>query len=261
MEERSEFDSEPDNLFEVKTINGKRINNGVEEYLVEWVGYSEMTWEPKEHLENIAYMINQYEKNMKKKAETSMIKEKGTSKIREEGQFAGEMYTKERRLKMKAGVSDDFSDSLSDSSVELKAKKVKAPKANQSLRDFGPRPEEGMSSFMDYGPRPLLGKFGLGGPGQLKTGQANGKTIEIGEDGSFEKGDKVLRIFEWWLDKGDGKSRSFRIMFIVEWKKRGKRLKPRPSIVDHFQMREGAPEILLDFYESKISVGFGPEVY
>ncbi len=49
--------------FIVEKILDKRIKGSKIEYLVKWEGYSEAdnTWEPIKNLENVVYLINEYE--------------------------------------------------------------------------------------------------------------------------------------------------------------------------------------------------------
>jgi hypothetical protein len=41
---------EDENIFQVRRIMGHRIRDGVKEYLIDWLGYAERTWEPEDHI-------------------------------------------------------------------------------------------------------------------------------------------------------------------------------------------------------------------
>lgn len=61
MKPKNDSENEVEDLFEVKAIHAKRLKGGREEYLIEWVGYDERTWEPKKNLENIKKMIEKFD--------------------------------------------------------------------------------------------------------------------------------------------------------------------------------------------------------
>jgi hypothetical protein len=64
--------------YEVRDIVGERTLHGQKQYLVEWVGYPEKTWEPIENLDGCQETIDAYKKRSKRKAE----KEKRRAKKR-----------------------------------------------------------------------------------------------------------------------------------------------------------------------------------
>lgn len=240
MDDGGQSDSEPDNLFEVKTINGKRINNGVEEYLVEWVGYNEMTWEPKEHLENISSMIKLYEKSIQRKAESNKSGSASSYKMTSDHHSSSNgLFSKNISNSSRPSVLDD-SESMSQSSEDQKTQKSIKGSSHQM------RPER----FQEF----PSSRGGYSVKNSFKPQKKKKEVQTVSEDGSFAQGDKPLTILEWWIDKSDFKNEQFKIIFIVEWKKRSKGLRPRPSAVDHIQMREYASSLLLDFYESRISI-------
>ena len=59
----------------VEKILDKKKTNGIMKYKVKWEGYSEneCTWEPRENLSNVKYLIEEYENSIKPKEK---IKEK-----------------------------------------------------------------------------------------------------------------------------------------------------------------------------------------
>ena len=55
--------------YEVSKILGKRKHKGRYQYLILWEGYpeSQSTWEPREHLKKIAYMVKEYNQNHRRR--------------------------------------------------------------------------------------------------------------------------------------------------------------------------------------------------
>ena len=55
--------------FEVESIQGARVDNGEEVFFVKWKGYpvSENTWEPRCHLKDYEYLVQQFERKEKKR--------------------------------------------------------------------------------------------------------------------------------------------------------------------------------------------------
>jgi hypothetical protein len=65
--------------YDVERILEKDENNGIPLYLVKWLGYplKEATWEPKSNLVNVKYMIEEYDKSLKKKKNKESVTLKG----------------------------------------------------------------------------------------------------------------------------------------------------------------------------------------
>ena len=55
--------------YEVESIIGKRVEDGIPIYLIKWLGYdiSEATWMQKKQLNNCKKLLNKYEREIKKR--------------------------------------------------------------------------------------------------------------------------------------------------------------------------------------------------
>ena len=64
--------------YEVEEIVARKVVDGKVHYQVKWIGYpsEDNTWEPKEHLENVIQMVEEFEKQYGKKAKKSEKPEK-----------------------------------------------------------------------------------------------------------------------------------------------------------------------------------------
>lgn len=68
----SEAEEEEDGYVVEKILKKKKMSNGQIKYLVKWQGYEEekdQTWEPKENLDNVKEMVDNFEKAETKKTE------------------------------------------------------------------------------------------------------------------------------------------------------------------------------------------------
>ena len=68
MENEDAQSKEPE-FYEVEKIVDMRIRSGKKYFYIKWVGYSskDNTWEPTEHLFNVAYMVEEFEAKRKAK--------------------------------------------------------------------------------------------------------------------------------------------------------------------------------------------------
>lgn len=66
------------------------------------------------------------------------------------------------------------------------------------------------------------------------------------DEGDLRKGDKMKKILF---------AKKFRglILFGIEWEQRDNGVKPEISFYDNEQLKKLAPQILIDFYEERIS--------
>ena len=60
----TDSDEDEDEEFEVQRIITSRINNDRVEYLVQWIGYEERTWEPVGNLENARNILQDFHENV-----------------------------------------------------------------------------------------------------------------------------------------------------------------------------------------------------
>ena len=63
MEPSEKKEPEKQELFQVEKICDCKVVRSKKDYLIKWVGYSpkDNTWEPVDHLENVRYMVDEFE--------------------------------------------------------------------------------------------------------------------------------------------------------------------------------------------------------
>lgn len=76
--------------------------------------------------------------------------------------------------------------------------------------------------------------------------------VALGRQGSFAHGDEAMKVSEFTLQADKKKPTLADALFKVEWKKKGAD-KPASSDVSAKDLRKFAPEVLLDFYEERIT--------
>ena len=65
-----------ENIYQVRRVTDHRIRDGVKEYLIDWLGYDEKTWEPEQNMIESPGAISEYWKRVKEK---SLVRKKGDS--------------------------------------------------------------------------------------------------------------------------------------------------------------------------------------
>lgn len=85
--------------------------------------------------------------------------------------------------------------------------------------------------------------------GDVSDKKKNGKASA----GSFANGDEPAKILEFSLTSDHKKPSLKEAMFKVDWKKRSNGEAPEPSNYSAQDLRKLAPNVLLDFYEERIT--------
>ncbi|RHZ63722.1 hypothetical protein Glove_328g16 [Diversispora epigaea] len=82
--EKMENESES---FEVESVMSRRVENGKENFLIKWKGYTKPTWEPRENLDGCEQLLESFYKVAK---DTDLVKEEeGEEGVEEEGGVEG----------------------------------------------------------------------------------------------------------------------------------------------------------------------------
>lgn len=248
--------------YEVERILDKKKMGGVWKYQIKWLGYSldECTWEPKENLINVEDLLDEFEndwltKNKPTKEKSSGVK-KTKSELSESPIFLeneSEKNAEENLLKKKRKQVEGIpGKKLVDEYENIPMFVSQVLEAEDSTKDD----EENKTKSKMKSPKKLIKEKKNKSPKKIKnsdliSSNSNAHILisdeePIPTDANLEKVDKIKRIIT--AKQGANKE----VLCLVEWMPRSNGAKPPDSFLSHLIVRKDAPQLLLDFYESRL---------
>jgi hypothetical protein len=224
-------------MYKVEKILDKKVNGDNVEYKIKWKGYSinESTWEPLKNLKNIEEMVSEFDKNFEKNV--SKKNDKKLKKSEERGATTGISLSLEEN---ESGLEKNKS--------EVKKKRGRPRKTEKSFLDkLKPSKNEIVSSISSEIETNVANK-----ESDLCESENEKEPImnEIASPGSAKS---VIVAYEIPKKIINAKiNNKDEIFFYVEWQKRSDGTKPADSYVTNDSMRTYFPNLLLDYYQSKV---------
>jgi len=236
-------------FFEVEAILDKKKIGSTWKYLIKWVGWSmnDCTWEPLENL-NCNELVEEFE-NKWDVENSKFTKEKSNEK---------DKYKK---------PNDDltYTDSLSDDVSLIKYNKIEKPsfikkrgRPRKYPLPFKEKEEKSSTQIIPLIHRnPCYGNY----PSNQHINRQNkfeDLTENINKDFN-NKNTEVFRYLEGNINMDTPmkikkcKRLGDRLTLQVEWKERDDGIKPEDSYVLNTELRKNFYDLLIDFYESRIS--------
>jgi hypothetical protein len=217
-------EDEEENLYEVESILDKKKFGSKWKYKIKWVGYSEdeCTWEPADNLTSVDDIMEEFESKWEQQAKNA----KNPAKRTQNGARVG------------------LSDSTNNQAKPAKTRTEKRP--NETAPTSDPKLNKKRRIEDD-----VPGKIDTA---TMKQNNSPEDAIIIGDDenlvpktyGSFEVNDYPKKLLTARLIN------STEVHCLVEWQTRKGGSKPCDSFVHNLILREKCPNLLLDFYESRL---------
>lgn len=238
----ADFGEDEENTYEVEAITDKKKVGGKWRYRVKWVGYpdSESTWEPVENLQNLEEMLKDF----------------------------NEEWEKKQKEKMSQSHTSNLSESFKKSSMQSFKKSKESPKMKKKRKTekLGKDLEEAVytcesektTNTTNKAEKALINKNtnnSVVNNNKCLLKNTRDDPIVIGEEeedhprvfGSFESGDMPKRLITARLMAPNNE-----VNCLVEWETRKCGIKPAETFVSNKVLREKCPQLLLDFYESRL---------
>lgn len=208
-----------ESLYTVEKILDKRKIKGEWKYKVKWEGWSEKdcTWEPLENLNNVIYLVNDYEKKRK----TGQVPTSLVGRPRKDAVKRDQSEKKEKK---------ELSKKKSVSSTPERKKPIKYIK--HKIHHPIPKIEE-QERF-----KKLL-------KNDQYTKPAKFSPTAKSKHGHFEFNDRPKRIVHV-------KRENDYLQFVIEWYPRPNGEVPLNTQMTNIEIRRYDPELLLDFYEARL---------
>jgi hypothetical protein len=282
----NEIETEEEEMYEVEEILDKKKIGAKWKYQIKWVGYGldQTTWEPAENLENVDSMLKEFEKNWQKDQKKKEIKKtnqeskKSTSSNKkfmtqstslnkiEENKFNPRPLKSQQENKLplnhhmlnkkrKANEDQENNQIMADSPKINSPNNV--PQSNPIVCSNSVNNQR--STEKSFSLREVDENIVNSAISQSKTINRTiyqtEEAIIIGEEenispkvyGSFEFKDLPKRLITAKLVGPNNE-----VNCLVEWMPRENGIKPAESFVSNKFLREKCPNILLDFYESRL---------
>lgn len=207
--------------FQVEALLDKKKMHGVWRYKVKWQGYpdEECTWEPAKNLENVKFMIQEFNKNWKE-PEGGSDSESGSESGSESETGSEEKKKKQPAKKAQTAKPKEKKEKVQK---EKKEKKGKTSTDRESRKERKIKDKEERKSSVTRSPQK-----------KLKTEKDTASISEISvksEYGSLEQGDKPKKFIS-------AKNDSAGITFSVEWEPRKDGTVPKRSHVTNHDLKK-----------------------
>jgi len=221
----SDNSDEPEKLYEVESIVGRKKRLGKLFYLIKWVGYpsDQNTWEPIENLSNVLDMIEEYDKmnpsmkgRKKSKNHLALEKKENIGDLIEKYKDYGLEAIIGNKLGENTNISKDFTRTTEVNEENSENKSIKSTSINDNSLNN-------------------LSHFGEENYEKIKKNEMMGDITK----------DRPLLIKY-------AKISNSKMQFLVKWKKRENGLEPFESYVPHDTIKKLYPYVLIDFYESRL---------
>jgi hypothetical protein len=273
--------------YEVEAILEKKKVGPKWKYFIKWVGYphDQNTWEPEENLSNVKEMLQEFEDNWNRKQKEKEKKLAGPAKpsIKPSGGPLGAVSRpplKESKISNTRKREDDDEFENLKSTKKRKLEDEDSDSKPQKTFNLGkPTPGAkskkenslGGSTIMNNNSKPLtemlksktkeLGKSTVSQPNSPKSpGTATSSNQVLSDGAIFLQDDDSSKIFGSF-DQDDNPKRLLtaklhtdtnEVKCLVEWEARKGGVKPADSFVSNKVLRQRCPQLLLDFYESRL---------
>ena len=283
-EEDFEMAEEDEPEYEVEAILEKKKIGPKWKYFIKWVGYphEQNTWEPEENLNNVQEMLEEFEANWTRKQKEKEKKLAGPLKasITPIGGPLGILGTRPPLKESKiSNIRKREDDEESENMKSNKKRKLddedsdSKPRQNLGKAATGAgvknktENSNGASAIISSNSKPLsemLKSKGVGKSNNSHNSQPNSPLTvpnQVLSDGAiFLQDDDSSKIFGS-LDQDDKPKRLLtaklhtdtnEVKCLVEWEARKGGVKPADSFVSNKVLRQRCPQLLLDFYESRL---------
>ncbi len=250
-----EEEGEPE--YEVESILEKKRVGNKWKYRIKWVGYplDQCTWEPEENLSNVQEMLEEFEsewarKNKEVKKPALMQKSRPMPQVK--------APLKETKLNSGPRREEDEDEEFFDSKPSKKRRideEEEKPQLTYSLKTSqasqGKKKKENenyKSAVINNSARPLTEMLKSK---EKRVGNADAIVLAQEESpkifGSFEGDDLPKRLVTAKLV-----TETNEVNCLVEWDARKSGIKPCDTFVSNRILRVRCPQLLLDFYESRL---------
>jgi len=281
-EEDYEMAEEDEPEYEVEAILEKKKIGPKWKYFIKWVGYphEQNTWEPEENLNNVQEMLEEFEANWTRKQKEKEKKLAGPLKASITpigGPLGTRPPLKESKISnirkreddeesenMKSNKKRKLDDEDSDSKPQKTQNLGKATTGVKNKKENS----NGGSAIISSNSKPLTEMLKSKGKevGKSNNSQPNSPVTvsssnQVLSDGAiFLQDDESSKIFGS-LDQDDKPKRLLtaklhtdtnEVKCLVEWEARKGGVKPADSFVSNKVLRQRCPQLLLDFYESRL---------
>jgi len=201
-------------ILEKKKIKGRYL------YKVKWVGYplDQCTWEPAKNLDNVRYMVNEFNKEHRQEEDDESDKEDN-----EEGESEGEEEEEEEEREAKSPKKATKKEKTETKTLEKKTANGKRNLTSIKKSERSPSPQK----------------------------KAKGESREIEVKSASKRGRPVkLRLIP---DKIiHAKQTTGGLIFTIQWKPLKDGTVPPHSYLNNTELRKYDKDLLLDYYESKL---------
>ena len=196
-----------------KIISRKKFGSQYK-YYVKWEGFpdEQNTWEPLENLENVSYMVKEFNKTLKDSTVNEISINESLNK-RNSRALKRDSQPSPPEKKPPSNNSNKKEETVNTKRKPVASEETKIPLPIKKLRTTTEEPE----------PVPVLSDVG-----------------------KYECGDKVKTILS--AKKGEEG-----LMFLVEWHERINHTIPFKSYVSNKDVKRYDPDMLIEFYETKIT--------
>ena len=248
-----ENQSEGEDIYTVEAIRDKRVNRGKVEYLIKWEGYPEnqCTWEPVAHLDSVPEMIEEFEKNYKKKEPT---------KSKEAPRKSNDKPAKTKDTK---GAKPSKSSKTISTKTQAKPSKKESNKKGKMSIDNedgedGTDQESAANSGNESASDTEVSHEHSGGTKKIKISnevsiqaKRNTSVDDLPLQGNYNYGDKSKKIINAKFESAGDMNY---ILCFVEWEPRKNGVQPYPTPFTSIDLRTKDPLLLIDFYESRLKI-------
>ena len=239
-------------LYEAEEILAKKFKHGKVLYKVKWKDYpiNQSTWEPLSNFNNSSLkLIQKFERSQKDKSKNVSSKGKKNSNGLEEDDKRFSKRLKVQSKKFIRPVEEILiEDSDSDSSSDEKTKKASKKKHCRLDEDSSIDSDELSPASSDSTEKKRNNAVIENGKNTKITHRSK-KSAFKSRSGDI-KHDKVKRIISGKITD----SKNFQLNCLIEFEKRPDGFLPEPKHFSSELVRVHAPQSLIDFYQSRISI-------
>jgi hypothetical protein len=250
----SSDENSSNNLYEAEEIIGKKIKKGRVLYKVKWKDYpiNQSTWEPISNFNNSSYnLIKKFENSQKEK-----IKKLATKGIRssiEDKRFSKRLkvMSKKNFQPVEEIIIEDSDSDVSVSSHCENEKKKKKRKSSLQEEDSSIDSNDLSPASSDSSTKKIKRtEYKVVENGRTKNITHRSKKAFFKSKRGDIKHDKVKRIISGKIID----AKNFQLNCLVEFDKRTDGYTPEPRNYSSELIRVHAPQSLIDFYQSRISI-------